>query len=190
MYGAAAAETALLPYSFSVTPGFWKAGEEPFLVRDPARWDRNVSNMLGSGARWQLVTTFNEWGEGTSVESAEEWASASGFGSYLDALHDATPSTPDPLSNVALGMPTTASGSWRKSPPSGAVDGVLDFIWNSGDYAPQWIEIDLGRSHRPDLLLTAQLPDGDTVHHAGKASAGDPTNRCMSSQASPPTISG
>ena len=177
LYGASAAEAALLPYSFSVTPGFWKAGEEPFFVRDPARWVQDVSNMLGSGARWQLVTTFNEWGEGTSVESAEEWASDSGFGSYLDALHEATPSTPDPVPNIALGMPTTASQSLPESPPSGAVDGVFDFIWNSGDYAPQWIEIDLG-SPQPIgriSLLTAQSPDGDTVHRVlGKARAGDP----------------
>jgi hypothetical protein len=43
--------------------------------------------MVNSGAPWQLVTTFNEWGEGTAVESAQEWASASGYGTYLDTLH-------------------------------------------------------------------------------------------------------
>jgi hypothetical protein len=37
---------------------------------------------------WQLVTTFNEWGEGTAVEGATEWQSSSGYGAYLDALHD------------------------------------------------------------------------------------------------------
>ena len=26
--------------------------------------------MVASNAPWQLVTTFNEWGEGTAVESA------------------------------------------------------------------------------------------------------------------------
>jgi hypothetical protein len=44
--------------------------------------------MLASGARWQLVLTFNEWPEGTSVESAREWASPSGYGAYLDTLHE------------------------------------------------------------------------------------------------------
>ena len=44
--------------------------------------------MIASGAPFQLVTTFNEWGEGTAVESAQEWASSSGYGAYLDALHD------------------------------------------------------------------------------------------------------
>jgi len=177
LYGAGSAEATLLPYSFSITPGFWKAGEEPFLARDPARWLQNVSYMLGSGVQWQLVTTFNEWGEGTSVESAAEWASDSGFGMYLDVLHEATPSTRNPLPNLALGKPATASQFLRKSSPSGAVDGSSEFLWNSGDYAPQWIEIDLG-SPQPIgqiSLLTAQLPDGNTVHRVlGKAAPGDP----------------
>ena len=43
--------------------------------------------MIRSRARWQLVTTFNEWPEGTAVESAREWATPSGKGAYLDALH-------------------------------------------------------------------------------------------------------
>ena len=43
--------------------------------------------MVASGKQWQLVTTFNEWGEGTAVEGATEWESPSGFGAYLDALH-------------------------------------------------------------------------------------------------------
>jgi hypothetical protein len=43
--------------------------------------------MVDSGEDWQLITTFNEWGEGTATESAREWQSQSGFGEYLDALH-------------------------------------------------------------------------------------------------------
>lgn len=74
--------------SFSISPGFYKRGEiAPRLPRDPAGWRATVQQMAESGAPWQLVTTFNEWGEGTSVESAQEWATSSGDGSYLDALH-------------------------------------------------------------------------------------------------------
>jgi hypothetical protein len=29
-----------------------------------------------------------EWGEGTAVESSTEWDSSSGYGQYLDCLHD------------------------------------------------------------------------------------------------------
>lgn len=43
--------------------------------------------MVASGEPWQLVTTFNEWGEGTATEPATEWSSNSGYGLYLDALH-------------------------------------------------------------------------------------------------------
>jgi hypothetical protein len=37
--------------------------------------------MVASGEPWQLITTFDEWGEGTSIEPASEWGMA-----YLDAL--------------------------------------------------------------------------------------------------------
>ena len=49
--------------------------------------------MVKTNEPLQLITTFNEWGEGTAVESAQEWASASGYGSYIDALHDAIPAS-------------------------------------------------------------------------------------------------
>jgi hypothetical protein len=41
-----------------------------------------------SKAPFQLIISYNEWGEGTSVESATAWASASGHGLYIDILHD------------------------------------------------------------------------------------------------------
>jgi hypothetical protein len=76
-------------YSFTIMPGFWRADEAaPRFARDLSRWRKNVRDMVASGRPLQLVTSFSEWGEGTAVESAREWASASGFGSYLDALHD------------------------------------------------------------------------------------------------------
>src|SRR6185437_5353141 len=74
--------------SFSISPGFYKKGEaKPRLARVPDRWVRSVEAMKNSGAPWQLVTTFNEWGEGTAVESAKQWASYTTMGGYLDVLH-------------------------------------------------------------------------------------------------------
>jgi hypothetical protein len=76
------------PYSFSVGPGFWRYDESsPRLVRDPARFDANVAAMAASTAQWKLVTTFNEYGEGTAIEPSVEWASPSGYGTYLDIMH-------------------------------------------------------------------------------------------------------
>jgi hypothetical protein len=74
-------------YSYAISPGFWKKGDSVRLARDLIRWRRNVRAMVASRARWQLITTFNEWGEGTSVESAREWRTSSGYGAYLDILH-------------------------------------------------------------------------------------------------------
>ncbi len=74
-------------HSFVISPGFWKYGQSPRLARDVTRWTQDVKYMMASGAQWQLITTFSEWGEGTAVEPASQWASPSGYGKYLDALH-------------------------------------------------------------------------------------------------------
>lgn len=75
--------------SYTISPGFWKAGEELTLLnRDLATWSKSIQSMIASTTNFQLITTFNEWGEGTAVESAKEWASPSGYGAYMDALHN------------------------------------------------------------------------------------------------------
>ena len=87
-YGPAVAEDHQAGYSFTISPGFNKYNEASArLARDPARWQQNVADMVASKEPWQLITTFNEWMEGTSVENAMEWTSASGQGVYLDILH-------------------------------------------------------------------------------------------------------
>ncbi|MCU0693943.1 MAG: hypothetical protein MUF54_21345 [Polyangiaceae bacterium] len=74
--------------SYVISPGFWKADKyAPDLARSVPRFYQNVRDMVASGEPWQLITTFNEWGEGTAVEPASEWKSSSGYGQYLDALH-------------------------------------------------------------------------------------------------------
>ena len=75
--------------SFTISPGFWKADDtNPRLVRDIERWNGDVRAMVESQSRFHLITTFNEWGEGSSIESASGWESSSGYGLYLDALHN------------------------------------------------------------------------------------------------------
>ena len=90
-YGPASATDSQGKYSYSISPGFWLYSEAtPRLARLSAtQWAANVAAMVASKAQFQLVTTFNEWGEGTAVEPATEWASASGYGTYIDALHQA-----------------------------------------------------------------------------------------------------
>jgi len=74
-------------YCFSVCPGFWKYNEgQPRLARDPVRFAANVAAMVASNEPWQVVISLDEQGEGTGVEPAMEWQSASGMGVYLDIL--------------------------------------------------------------------------------------------------------
>jgi hypothetical protein len=80
---------ALKDFSVSVAPGIWpKDRASPTTARDPDRFRADVRRMVASTARFHLIVTFNEWPAGTAVDSADEWASPSGFGTYLDILHD------------------------------------------------------------------------------------------------------
>ncbi len=88
--------------SFTISPGFYPYYDRSpaclgsdstypnlCLPRDPKDWKQNVADMVASSATWQLITTFNEWNEGTSIEEAtglRGWSSGSGYGTYLDAL--------------------------------------------------------------------------------------------------------
>jgi Glycosyl hydrolase family 99/Calcineurin-like phosphoesterase len=112
-YGPAVATSNHSPYSFAVSPGFlYRMDSSPVLTRDPARFDSNVAAMVASKARFQLVTTFNEWGEGTAVESATQWASPSGRGTYLDILrkHLVGSQAPSPNSTATPSPTATATG--------------------------------------------------------------------------------
>jgi glycosyl hydrolase family 99 len=92
--------------AFAISPGFWKAGiaygTAPFLARDRGRWQSNIAAMNASRAKWQLITTYNEWGEGTAIESSSgcrispppgtycDW-SAGGTSELITDLHNAPP---------------------------------------------------------------------------------------------------
>jgi hypothetical protein len=93
--------------AYTISPGFWKSstpyGNSPFLARDPATWQASVAAMNASGARWQLITTYNEWGEGTAIESSVgcrnpapagtycDWSAGSTISTYITTLHNAPP---------------------------------------------------------------------------------------------------
>lgn len=123
-YGPAVAEDSQGTHSFSISPGFFRYdASTPRLTRDLGRWAQNIQDMNCSGADFQLVTTFNEWIEGTAVESAAQWASASGSGAYLDALHAdqtcPTGSPTPPPSPVPTSAPPTSAPP-TSAPPTSA----------------------------------------------------------------------
>ncbi len=60
----------------------------------------------------------------------------------------------------------SASGQYLGYDPAKAFDGDAGTNWNSGGFAGQWIEVDLGNAY--DIasisLITAQSPAGNTTH--------------------------
>ncbi|HEX5949825.1 MAG TPA: discoidin domain-containing protein, partial [Actinomycetota bacterium] len=90
---------------------------------------------------------------------------------YFELIREAQPAQPTPAFGV------TASRSSEGSPPELAIDGDPSTAWNAGEFAPQWIEVDLGSPSSVERisLLTAQSPKGQTVHRVlGSAGRGDP----------------
>lgn len=111
-------------YSATVSPGFCKFNESrPRLTRDLARFEADLARQVGSGAHWQLITSFNEWGEGTAVEPANEWSSSSGLGSYLTAMKAAygtaapAGTTTPPLAESAGGSASPANPGQERGVP-------------------------------------------------------------------------
>jgi hypothetical protein len=152
-YAPAGRETRQFGYSFTISPGFWRADEAtPRLGRDPGAWRQDVAAMDASGEPWQLVTTFNEFGEGTAVEAAEEWISPSGYGTYLDALHEPPPAAPPPSDPVIA-----AAGDIACDPANSSFRGGL----GSSSSCHQ--------KYTSDLLvnagLSAVLPLGDNQYY-------------------------
>jgi hypothetical protein len=55
-------------YSSFISPGFWKIGSSVQLTRNLTEFDAAAATMAAANTKWKLVQTWNEWGEGTSVE--------------------------------------------------------------------------------------------------------------------------
>ncbi len=81
--------------SYSISPGYWKSGAPygtaPFLARDRARWKSSIASMNASSAKWELITTYNEWGEGTAIEASSGCRNPAPTGTYCN-WHSAAPS--------------------------------------------------------------------------------------------------
>jgi single-stranded DNA-binding protein len=114
-YGPASAIQSVLPWSVNVAPGFWRFDEAaPRLARNLATFKAALAEQVKSGAQWQLMTSWNEWGEGTGVESTVQFSQA-----YTDAMasaYNATPVTPGPTGAT---LPAAAD-TYVKSNATGA----------------------------------------------------------------------
>jgi hypothetical protein len=134
----------------------------------------SCANGIDGWVYWSWDTTEFTTGENPL------WNAMSGSGAIAQGLGPRLrpdPCTPAPgAGNLALGKPTTASGS-ADGPSAQAVDGLMANRWGSGGYPWQWIEIDLGApvSIEKVRLFVNMYPDGVTTHRIrGRATTGDP----------------
>jgi RNA polymerase sigma factor (sigma-70 family) len=79
----------------------------------------------------------------------------------------------DPLAPPSTGPAPTpwnhgvrASSTWEPNTPEEAFDDSRETMWNSGNYAPAWIEKDLGATMKLTsiALHVSQEPEGPTIH--------------------------
>jgi hypothetical protein len=57
---------------YMVSPGFWLNGSAERLPRNAAEFEAGVKSMVTANVTWKLTETWNEWGEGSGVEPAEQ----------------------------------------------------------------------------------------------------------------------
>jgi hypothetical protein len=123
--------------SYTVSAGFWKANEaDPRLPRDPNAFASAVQSMVASGAKWQLITTYNEWGEGSGVESTKQFGRT-----YLDILANDGNSTFPTMTPNPTATPTAKATS---TPSAGTVGfwAVGDIMDDVTPHTGKWVNAD------------------------------------------------
>jgi RNA polymerase sigma factor (sigma-70 family) len=100
-----------------------------------------------------------------AVVAEERTAPASAAATYAVKASPKMLSLPAKMPKVH-NVSARASSTWETNTPNRAFDGDRNTVWNAGDYAPQWLEADLGRSMRLGSisLIVIQLPEGETTH--------------------------
>jgi hypothetical protein len=102
-------------HSVTVSPGFWKIGQEPLLTRNAGNFEYAVQWMAVTNTTWRLITTWNEWAEGTSIEPALEYRN-----DYIDILCRNLPG-PEPCTTATpapTAAPTPPGPTPTSTPPS------------------------------------------------------------------------
>jgi len=205
-YAPATRSGAHSPYSDYVSPGFWLDDNvSPVrLVRDLSAFQIGVTSMVATNDTWKLTETWNEWGEGTSVEpgnqvrlntsTGKEEIDPNGttFGSaYVDVLHNTLPAleagtgaggvTPPPAP-----PPTPPPAPPPTSPPaackadynlSGVVD-IADFATFGQNYKKTGINCNLDLVGSDCLLNISDFAQFASVYKD--------SNICKTSGSTPP----
>lgn len=180
-------------FYYFVSPGFWLEGTAMRLPRDLPAFQNSVTAMVQSSVQWKLTETWNEWGEGSSVEPGDPvnqtLSGAAALNTagpvfqnrYIDALNVALP----PLEQgTGAGVPTPTSGSTIPtpttpvaSPTPGAGDPVVIAVGDiacgadsAGAACKEWETSELARQQNPAGVLVLgdnQYEQGQLPYYAG-----------------------
>jgi acid phosphatase type 7 len=94
-YDPGVAESRVPGQSYSISPGEWSGdAAEPQLTRSWPNWRDAIRQMIASNEPLQLITTWNDWADGSAVEGATDWVHPICLatpipctGTYLNLLH-------------------------------------------------------------------------------------------------------
>lgn len=135
-------------------------------------WIKNVSPSRGArqgnaGAWRYLIAAFvfcAVLGLSACDSDGEETANSNGSAPASSGAPQGAPTGP---AGTSLTIKTvTASKSIGANQPANAMDRNLDSTWGSGDYPPQWVQLDLGQPGAISKvrLNVSQTPIGPTRH--------------------------
>ena len=173
--------------TFLIRPGFWPVGPSaPTLARSPATWLRTVARMNASAAPLQIVDSLTDWARGTAIGPSAAWPSASGFGSYLDALHAQAPGGAPVSAPLAVEAVSISGVSAHQASVTATVTGA-------GPGSALWVEFGptiaygkktaplslTGASARQTVTVTLPVLSAATAYHA-RISVTSPAGPAMS----------
>jgi len=150
--------------SYLIFPGYWESDHTKsnplYLERSTNRFKTAVDRMSNSGKEYQLIISYNEWGEGSSIEPTRAESYDNWGDDYLNILHDKPTNrsigdrTPEPpsiidysISNVSLEGDQLSSGKDNvlefQISPAGLVKDVLFKLSNE----PTWETVSVPKSY-------------------------------------------
>ena len=158
--------TARVDGSFLIRPGYWPSRvRRPVVPRSIAAWRGSIQTMVASHEPLQLIDSLNDWAHGSAVEPSPAWPSASGFGIYLDALHDqSSPVVQPPVDAppVVAATPPTVDGATAAGVT--AHEATLTGAASSGTAAAAvWVEFGPTSAYG-QATPPMTLPAGSPVH--------------------------
>jgi hypothetical protein len=152
---AGSCSSTLAPSGKGFTP---QGGSSSVVVTASCAW------TASSGASWITITAGSSGtGNGTVFYSVAANATVS---SRVGTLSIAGQTFTVMQAGGITAVSATASSTWTGSSPALAIDGDTGTYWNSGNFPPGSIDVDLGASYDVTKvrLNVAQNPSGSTTH--------------------------